>query len=152
MRLSQNTVAGAAISLIGCCAVIGSFLIRVEHERFWAPRVFPLISAAALILLGGLMLRPSTQKAPDLAPITHAQSTLLALLIAYLWAIGKFGYLISTAFAAPAALWIFGIRNPVALVVAAVIMPIVYHLLFFKVLGVFPPYGAWFDLLDCVTG
>jgi putative tricarboxylic transport membrane protein len=43
---------------------------------------------------------------------------------------------------------LFGIRNPLSLLIAAIVCPAVYHAIFFMGLGVYPPYGEWFDLLD----
>ena len=60
--------------------------------------------------------------------------------------------MIATAVAAPLALWIFGVRSVVGLSAAAALCPAVYHMVFFELLGVFPPLGRWFDLLDVIAG
>ena len=74
------------------------------------------------------------------------------LSFAYWWAIGAVGYLLATAMAAPLALAAFDVRRPLVLGLAALLCPLVYHLVFFEALGVFPPYGAYFDLLDLLQG
>ncbi|NKB54400.1 MAG: hypothetical protein GKR97_19705 [Rhizobiaceae bacterium] len=77
---------------------------------------------------------------------------LLTVAVLYVWLISKFGYLISTATIAPMVMWMFGMRNPLALVATAILCPATYHYTFFVALGVFPPYGEWFDLLDIIQG
>ncbi|MFL4471103.1 tripartite tricarboxylate transporter TctB family protein [Tateyamaria armeniaca] len=67
---------------------------------------------------------------------------LLLLSVAYVWSISVVGYLLSTAVAAPLALVIFGVRNPIGLCAAAVLCPALYHGVFFVALGVFPPWAA----------
>ena len=49
-------------------------------------------------------------------------------------------------------MWLFGMRSPLWLLVTAIICPAIYHLIFFVLLGVFPPFGEWFDLLDVLQG
>jgi hypothetical protein len=148
---------GPAIALLatGAVALTASFWIPLDYDGSMGARVFPLISAGVLILLGGLMLRPV--KANEETEASHAgipagPLMLLALVVFYLWLISKLGYLISTGLVTPVALWLFGIRNPVGLAVAALTAPFTFHLIFFEVLGVFPPHGAWFDLLDLIGG
>jgi hypothetical protein len=36
----------------------------------------------------------------------------------------------------------------VALALGAIAVPVVLHVAFFELLGVFPPYGRWLDLVD----
>lgn len=154
-RNIRHVAPGAAVVLVGFAAVVGSFWIARDYDGSWGPRIFPLMSATALILLGGLMLRSANTTAPEAAGeerIPRGPFMLLALVVLYLWLIGKLGYLLSTGLVTPAALWLFGIRNPIGLAIAAVAAPAVFHLVFFGLLGVFPPYGAWFDLLDVIGG
>ena len=138
--------------VVGIGTVVATLWILLDHNGSWDARSFPLISAATLILLGGLLLRPSADEEAPATSIPRGPFYLLALVIIYLWLIGKFGYLISTAAIAPVTLWLFGIRNPTTLAVAAIAIPAAYHVLFFEVLGVFPPYGEWFDLFDVIGG
>ena len=73
---------------------------------------------------------------------------LLGLAVLYVLGIDRVGYLVATALAAPAAFALFGVRRPLPLLAAAVVVPLALYLAFFRVLGVFPPLGAWFDLTD----
>ena len=146
---------GPAIALLatGAVAVTATFWIPLDYDGSMSARVFPLISAGVLILLGGLMLRPvEADEEASQAGLPTGPLMLLALVILYLWLIGKLGYLISTGLVTPVALWLFGIRHPAGLAVGALTAPVIFHLIFFEALGVFPPYGAWFDLLDLIRG
>lgn len=139
----------------GAIAVIASFWIPLDYDGSMGARVFPLMSAGTLLLLGGLMLRPAKSDAEATEPQSHIAPSpflLLGLIVVYLLLIGKLGYLISTGLVIPAALWLFGIRRLAGLAFAAFAAPITFHLIFFKAMGVPPPYGAWFDLLDLIGG
>ncbi len=143
---------GVALILIGIGATVTSLGISLDQYGRWGARYFPLAGSIALILLGAAELRGS--KPAKTVDRTHlvAVFALLVVSVIYVWGISVFGYLLSTAIAAPAALWIFGVRNPIGLAAAAVLCPAIYHGIFFMALGVFPPLGRWFDLLDVLGG
>ncbi|WP_299689966.1 tripartite tricarboxylate transporter TctB family protein [uncultured Tateyamaria sp.] len=144
-------VVGVALILIGIGATVTALSISLDQYGRWGARYFPLAGALALIALGAAELRVADGARLDRRH-WPAITGLLALSITYVWSISAFGYLLSTAVAAPAALWIFGVRNAIGLGLAAVLCPAIYHLVFFELLGVFPPLGRWFDLLDIMGG
>lgn len=156
-RPMADTAVGAGLVAIGGLAALGGFAIAPDYDGSTTARIFPLLTALALAVTGGLMLRPGTRTAPRALPGSgeagERQASLrgpfaiLGVTVGYLWLIGKIGYLLSTALAAPAALWFFGVRAPLGLLASAVLCPLVYHLIFFEALGTFPPYGAWVDPL-----
>jgi hypothetical protein len=45
----------------------------------------------------------------------------------------------------PVVFYLFGVRSRLGLLFAAIIGPLVYYLIFFKALKVFPPYAPWLD-------
>jgi hypothetical protein len=147
-RSPADTAIGAGLITLGGLAALGAFAIAPDYDGSTTARIFPLMTAVALTLMGALMLR-----ARPMGPGGDAQATgwapwqMLAVTLGYLWLITKVGYLIPTALAAPAALWVFGVRNPAGLVAAAILCPLTYHVIFFELLGTFPPYGAWVDPL-----
>ncbi len=145
-------VVGVALILIGIGATVTAFGISLDQYGRWGARYFPLVGSVALILLGVI----EVTRAPGGAVVDRrhlpAIAALLLLAILYIICISAFGYLIATALAAPAALWIFGVRSPVGLAAAMVLSPALYHLVFFEFLGVFPPLGRYFDLLDLIGG
>ena len=154
-RLNPSIVVGGFLCLLGAFAGYFSLQIPAEASGNTGARTFPYLAAGALLLLGSLELRKGVMATgtplalPDrIFPILGT----MALGVAYILLISKLGYLIATALIAPAILWLFGIRNPVGLLAAAILCPAVYHFIFFVLLGVFPPYGEWFDLLDLLQG
>ncbi|WP_299045376.1 tripartite tricarboxylate transporter TctB family protein [uncultured Tateyamaria sp.] len=143
---------GVALILLGIGATATSLSIGLDQYGRWGARFFPLGGSIALLVLGGVELwgaRP--------APVTDrrhlpAVAALLVLSVLYVWSMSMVGYLVSTALAAPVALYLFGVRNRVGLGAAALLCPAIYHGVFFGLLGVFPPLGRWFDLLDVIGG
>lgn len=153
VRINQTTIVGAVLTVLGIAALAACFQIDLDRDGGWGARIFPLAGSGALAVLGlvelakGLRERHST---PLPAFDGWAIAGLLALALGYFWAIGLVGYLVSTAIVAPLALTLFGIRDWRGLLASAVLCPAIYHLIFFVGLGVFPPYGSWFDLLDLI--
>ncbi len=144
-------VVGLALILIGIGATLTSLTISLDQYGRWGARFFPLAGSLALVALGMVELRRAGGPSLD-RQHWSAIAGLLALSLAYVWAISVVGYLIATAIAAPLALWIFGVRSALGLSAAVVLCPGIYHLVFFELLGVFPPLGRWFDLLDIIAG
>lgn len=157
--LNADVVIGGLMAAFGLAAVVASLGINPDPGGGWGARIFPLVGSGALLGLGVLdcvrgLRSGATFRAPDAGDPSAAAriAGLLVLSVGYVWLIGKVGYLLSTGVAAVLALMIFGVRRPAGLAVAAVVCPAVYHLIFFVLLGVFPPYGEWIDLLDITQG
>jgi putative tricarboxylic transport membrane protein len=152
--VSQSTLTSLALLLIGVCAMAASMYIPRDLDGGLGARVFPMMSSGALILLGilgilaGLKEPTKKPKEEEGGNLLLQITLLLALSFFYVWLISKLGYLVSTALVSPLILMLFGIRNPLSLLIAAIVCPAVYHAIFFMGLGVYPPYGEWFDLLD----
>lgn len=156
-QLNSATVVGGALTLFGAAAVVASFGINPDPDGGWGARIFPLVSTLALTFLGVLELASGLRGRPAAGTLDRPGTlpgilALLALSLGYVWLMSKLGYLLSTAVAAPLALWLFGVRRPLVLLLAAVLCPALYHAVFFVGLGVFPPLGEWFDLLDLLQG
>ncbi|MGI9393222.1 MAG: tripartite tricarboxylate transporter TctB family protein [Boseongicola sp.] len=154
-RFNSATIVGGVLFLFGLFAGYFSLQIPADADGDTGARTFPLMGAAAVLLMGALETRRGIQgNAPPLALSDRPVSIigLMVVAIAYVWLITKLGYLLSTGIAAPLAMWMFGMRNPLALLASAILCPAIYHLIFFELLGVFPPYGEWFDLLDILQG
>lgn len=143
---------GVALILIGIGATVTSMSIGLDQYGRWGARFFPLAGSLSLLVLGVVELWGAKPFEPSDRRHLPAILALFLLSIAYVWSISVVGYLLSTAVAAPLALYIFGVRNPIGLCAAAVLCPAIYHTVFFVALGVFPPLGRWFDLLDIIGG
>ncbi|MEL6464264.1 MAG: tripartite tricarboxylate transporter TctB family protein [Pseudomonadota bacterium] len=143
---------GVALVLLGIGGTVTSLGIALDQYGRWGARFFPLAGSIVLVILGIAELWSAKRSSPLDRRFWPAIAALLALSIFYTWSISAFGYLLSTAVAAPLALYIFGVRTPIGLCAAAVLCPAIYHGIFFGLLGVFPPLGRWFDLLDVIGG
>ena len=151
---------GLALVAIGVAACGSGLAIGGWAEGAWGPRTVPLLAAATLVASGAAVVlaapfaglaSPVKHTTQDGAPRSEAAvAWLLGLAVLYLLAIDRIGYLAATLLMAPATFWLFGVRRPATLLVAALVVPLALHIVFFRILGVFPPLGAWFDLLDHV--
>lgn len=153
---------GLAIAALGLAFGAGALFIGGWGSGAVGPRAVPLLGAAVLLLSGLAIAFSRSDAAP--AEVLGAGSAwderergdgrrvawLLALAVLYVLAIDRVGYLAATGLAAPAFFAVFGLRRPTTLVAVAVLLPLALHVVFFRLLGVFPPVGAWFDVLDVV--
>lgn len=151
-KSKSDIIVGVALILISFISLWATFQIEVNLDGGSTARLFPLAGTIALFLCGLIELF-KTQPAFLTTPVLFGRETGSVLLIIvlsfiYILAISRIGYILSTSFAAVAVLWIFGSRSLLGLALGAVLCPLFYHLIFFELLGVFPPYGIWFDLLD----
>ena len=153
---------GVALALLGLAAAGAALSIGGWGEGNWGPRTVPLLAAATLVAAGLATARAPSIARPPLAvegePVPPRGGAadeatvawLLALAVGYVLLIDRVGYLVATALVAPAAFWLFGARRPLVLLAASTLVPLALHVVFFRLLGVFPPLGAWFDALDHV--
>lgn len=154
-RINESTVVGSVLILMGVVALIASIQIDADISGDAGARFFPILGTAAIMGMGLLeVLKGLRGEATRLDMGSSAHEVLALFLIgsAYIFLMGKVGYLLATGFAAVAALWMFEVRNPLGLLFAALLCPAVYHVVFFELLGVFPPYGEWFDLQNVIVG
>lgn len=151
---------GLAIALIGLAASAGAFAIPGPARGDTWAGVLPLVAGLFLLAAGLWMaVTPVARQADAVAgggrvPMagTLRVLALFAAALSYVWAIGAFGYELPTAAMAPVAFWVFGLRRPAGLVTAAILAPVILHVLFFRLLGVFPPFPGLFDPIRAMTG
>ena len=146
---SADRILGYALATLGVLAGVASLLIGGPNGD-WGPRTMPLLAAVTLAVAGLAILRAPTAAGATEWDGAAKAGLLLALAALYVPIVDRLGYLAATALAAPAAAALFGARRPWILIAVAIAAPVALHLLFFRILGVFPPMGAWFDLLDHV--
>ena len=145
--INQLTVTYFALLVLGICAAVASLEIPRDPNGSLGARVFPIMASVTLIILGilGILGGVSQIKGRINAETEKSTSTsffkvaaLLILSIFYVWTMSTFGYLVSTALISPLILLLFGIRNPVGLLIAAIVCPAVYHAIFFMGLECLP--------------
>lgn len=152
---------GTAVAVVGGLAL--ALASAIPGDDF-GPRLLPLVAGAALCAAGVAIARQGgstspaqgptdateTRERPDSPDSEHtSRSVALAMLgIAYVTGIDQLGYLLSTAVVVPGVYALFGERRPIRLLIVALAVPLALHTVFFRLLGVFPPLGQRFDLLD----
>lgn len=144
--------------IIGTGAVWGSLQVPdALPGETWAG-IMPMGAALLLVLLSFWMggraiqsLGTDNGETGDHFARLHVLTLFLIALI-YQQSLRWFGYILPTAIVAPVVFYLFGLRNWWALVLTLLLCPLVFHLIFFVGLGVFPPYGEVFDLLDVLRG
>ncbi|MFV1878687.1 tripartite tricarboxylate transporter TctB family protein [Nioella sp.] len=155
-RLNNDALVGVALSLIGLVGIWATFQVNSNVDGGSTARLFPFAGSLALTGFGLIETIKARPWLRETAPVLDESLWRILLLfgvsLVYVWAISRFGYLLSTSVTAVFVFVIFGIRNVLGLATVALICPLVYHLVFFEILGVFPPYGLWFDVLDLFQG
>ena len=149
-----NKLSGAVLAALGLGAFLLSFGVGTHAWGAESARMFPQIVAVVLLVLSlWLTFSPTTDgtELPD-RPELVLVICLFLLGAGYTFLIDKFGFLIATFVATPVVFGMFGLRRPLGLLIAAVAVPAALHVVFFELLGLFPPFGAWFDLLDVLRG
>ena len=150
----RGLIEGLVTTVVGACALWGAWLVPPALQgEVWAGAV-PMIAAVGLTLTGVWMsvsalnaeVRENGRRCPKL-PGPEVLG-LAGLAVVYPQTIQWFGYLLPTAVTAPLALAVFGVRHPLYFVLAGLLCPVGFHIVFFEMLGVFPPYGEIFDLGD----
>ena len=150
-RLATEQIIGAIVLCFGLAAAALSMNVGSQMWGGESARLFPLAVSIVLVLLGGALMLKGVESY-SLGEEARSVLGLLVLGLAYVWLISKFGYLVATGVTAPLVFWVFGTRWIPGLLLSAILCPLVFHLIFFVGLGVFPPYGEWFDLLDVIQG
>jgi len=149
---------GLVILLLGLVAVVGVWNVPAAGENETWAGIVPFGAGLALLMISGFMLYGAYQAVAGGLDLRREHTatfeilSLFAIALLYQQSIRWFGYVLPTAIAAPVVLYMFGVRSWLGLALSVVLCPLVYHLIFFKALGVFPPFGEVFDLLDAVKG
>lgn len=154
-------IEGLALLLLSLIAIWGAWQVpQAAPGETWAGLVpfgaaVALLGLSLLLVAGGLRSAShgtdvDVQKVP--ASGTREILTLFLIALIYQQSFRWFGYLLPTAAAAPVVLYLFGVRSRLGLAASAILCPLVFHIIFFELLGVFPPYGEVFDLLDVIQG
>lgn len=155
MRAYAEGLVLAAVSLV---AIWGAWQVPgASPGDTWAG-IVPFAASVALLAMSGFLLIGASRQAEDVATASSdngatAQIVVLFIIaLVYQQSFRWFGYLLPTAIVAPIVLYLFNVRSWIGLAVSAVICPLIFHLIFFVLLGVFPPYGEVFDLLSWIQG
>lgn len=148
---------GIVLVLVSLIAIWGAWQVpaAISENETWAG-IVPFSAAVALLVLSAIVLLDGVRATGGNDEMSGAAVLdiliLFVVALIYQQSFRWFGYLLPTAVVAPIALYSFGVRNPLGLALSVVLCPLIYHVLFFELLGVFPPFGEVFDLFDLIRG
>lgn len=150
-------IEGIVLAALAIVALWGAWQVPAASPGDTWAGIVPFAAALALLILSGVLLfggKAKPAEGPETKEDTGTLSILALFVIAlfYQQSFRWFGYLLPTALVAPVVLYMFGVRSWIGLAVSIIACPIVFHIIFFELLGVFPPYGEVFDLLDWIKG
>jgi len=143
----------AVVLLVGVFFIFQAFTIDTSREAV-GPRTMPMIIAVALVLSGiWLAVRAFTGKAGDLkdgygfleSDIRRITMVVCcgALFVFLFWG---FGYFTALIFTFIAALYTFGVRNWIVMVISALVVAVAFQALFMGVMLLNDPKGAIVDM------
>lgn len=153
----RNICEALVLALLSAVAVWGAMQVPdASPGETWAG-IVPFGAAVALGIIAAISLLDALRN-------THTETTgqsnqgardviiLFIIAVLYQQSFSWFGYLLPTAIVAPLALYLFGVRSPAGLALSVVLCPLAFHIIFFMLLGVYPPYGEVFDLNEFIQG
>ncbi len=153
----RDVIEGIVLALFSLIAIWGAWQVPgASPGDTWAG-IVPFAASVALLVLSSLLivggLRMADHGSAEIkngSPGTLDILILFAIALLYQQSFRWFGYLLPTAIVAPAVFYLFGVRNWIGLAASIVLCPLIFYLIFFQLLGVFPPYGEVFDLMDWI--
>lgn len=155
----RDMVEGIVLAVLSLIAIWGAWQVPAAGPGDTWAGIVPFAASVALLVLSGFVVLGGlrTAHSSDGATTIRDSGTLdililFAVALLYQQSFRWFGYVLPTAVVAPVVLSVFGMRNWIGLAASVVACPLIFHVIFFELLGVFPPYGEIFDLLDWFQG
>ncbi len=155
----RDVIEGFVLALLSLVAIWGAWQVPAASPGDTWAGIVPFAASVALLALSGLVLMNGRRlvQARQVAVEEGDTGTLdililFAIALIYQQSFRWFGYVLPTAITAPVVLYIFGVRSRIGLAISVIVCPLIFHVIFFELLGVFPPYGEVFDLLDWFRG
>lgn len=149
---------GLVLAVISIVAIWGAWQVPAASPGDTWAGIVPFAASVALLGLSILLIVDASRQSVGAPPTTSDNGATFQIVLLFIIALiyqqsfRWFGYLLPTAIVAPVVLYMFGVRSWVGLAISVVVCPLVFHLIFFVLLGVFPPYGEVFDLLSWIQG
>lgn len=150
MVLNQERIEALILMAISLFAIWGAMAVpEPTMGDTWAG-ILPFVAGIALLATSLIMLITQTAEKSSLSNSLDWLPLLALFALAWVYqsSLSMFGHFLPTAIVAPLVLSMFGVRNLKGLLLAVILVPLAFHFVFFEVLGVYPPYGEVFDLLD----
>ena len=155
----RDVIEGIVLALLSLVAIWGAWQVPAASPGDTWAGIVPFAASVTLLALSGLVLMNGLRLVQSRQVVVEERDTgtldiliLFAIALIYKQSFRCFGYVLPTAITAPVVLYIFDVRSRIGLAISVIVCPLIFHIIFFELLGVFPPYGEVFDLLDCFRG
>ena len=155
----RGVTEGLCLIVIAVFAIVGALQVPTASPGDTWAGIVPMGAALALLCIAVWMTVGSFRKQAAAGEAIATESAgalpviaLFVVALIYQQSLRWFGYVLPTAIAAPVVLTLFGVRSGVGLAISVVLCPLIFYLIFFVALGVFPPYGEVFDLMQAIRG
>lgn len=146
----------AVVIAIGVVFAIEAWRIDPRSFEAVGPRLVPEFLAIVMIMLGGavgvgawLNRAPETSDGDEFGFRNSDLRRVFAVIGAggvYAFAFWALGYLVATMLGAALALWVFGVRSPVVLILVPIAAGVLYQIVFMGLMGLLDPGGELLDL------
>lgn len=147
-----DTWAGFFLAILGTGLFWLTQDVRITEAGLIGPRFVPQV-VSALLVAGGLALVFGKTESRDsgVSPAPLRAVGLILIGLAHVYLTPRVGYLATSTLVAAATLTLFGVRDWRVLFAATLALPLVMHLAFIELMGVFMPRGRWFDVLSLIA-
>ena len=144
--MKGDVIAGVLGLLAGAAVVAGAVALGIGAPTDPEPGFFPFLGGMGIIATSAALLvqaRLGRGSGGEAFGEIRRPAMLAAALAGYVAILEPAGYLLATALAAPAILWVLGITSWIRLAAGGVLLPVLTWLLFARALGVDLPVGQW---------
>lgn len=147
-----DTWAGLFLAILGTGLFWLTQDVRVTEAGLIGPRFVPQV-VSVLLIAGGLALvfGKTESSASSVGPAPLRAVGLILIGLAHVYLAPRIGYLATSALVAAATLALFGVRDWRVLLAATLALPLIMHVAFIELMGVFMPRGRWFDVLSLIA-
>jgi len=147
-----ETWAGLFLAILGTGLFWLTQDVRITEAGLIGPRFVPQV-VSVLLVAGGLALVCGKTESSDsgVGPAPLRAVSLILIGVAHVYLTPRIGYLATSALIAAATLTLFGVRDWRILLAGTLALPLIMHLAFIELMGVFMPRGRWFDVLSLIA-
>jgi hypothetical protein len=147
-----DTLAGLFLAILGTGLFWLTQDVRITEAGLIGPRFVPQV-VSVLLFAGGLALVFGKAQSNDrsVGPTPLRAVGLILIGATHVYLTPRIGYLATSALIAASTLALFGVRDWRILLAGTLALPLIMHLAFIELMGVFMPRGRWFDVLSLIA-
>jgi len=144
--MSLRKITGNRLFVLCIVVLLVAFTIQLPGIPMEG-RIYPmtLIIASFLFCIYLLASKQKKEQSTDKS-VLFACCVLVLMIAAYIFLLGKIGYILATLVFLYGALWFLKVRNIKLLVIYPAVLTLLMYFLFNRILSVLLPAGCWFSL------